>query len=500
MRLDKYDFKQFTGNFYQTDNQDWSIDYIGHKPRMHFSPKLQLHNCAFVDLSVQRRHQMNANQMSATFDLTQWLPQHPEVKVLVTETPIPSLATTVAQFIVPNTWQFYREIAGYIRQRYQKPVITVTGSVGKTTTRLMIAQLIRSMNHSVVTNYGNDNVRIVLPQLATSLLRIPDALVAELSIGALKVANFAWGSDRPISELYRANTAIITQIGGAHARSVKGKDPIMITAETKAHIFNKMSTDGQVILNYDMIPKAFKYLQHIAYQHVDHVYTFSRNNQHADAYVIAQKDARDHTAFKIRVLDETYHFRLTMAGDGPIMDLLAACLAIKVQGWQLPDLTTAFTNFKPLQRELAFHQMNTNNGKATLVEDTYNSTKYSVENALSVFKTRGHFYHGLKILVIETGDDITNKQAEMLNLSYREDILASGIDVVLGYRDPTIKPLIDSLASDVSFAKYYPEMDPLADYLRQAPADSLILIKGQHFKYGSDLRLLTPKLLAPITH
>lgn len=498
MRLDKNDFNQFTGKFYRADETDWSIDHLGHKPNMHFGKQQQFHHGAFVDLSADRRKQMKANLMSTDFHLADWLPEHPEIKVLITETPIESLPTTTIQFIVPNTWLFYREVADYIRQRYQNPVIAVTGSVGKTTTRLMISQLIRATNRSVITNYGNDNVRIVMPQLASNVLQVPDALVAELSIGTLKVAKFPWGLDASISKLFRADTAVITQIGGAHARSVKGKDPLLLTAETKANIFLNMPSDGKVILNYDMPPYILKYLQHLAYQHVEHVYTFSRNDRHADAYIVSQQNQRDYTEYQICVLDETYTFRLALAGEGPIMDLLSACLAVKLQGWQLPDLTTALTNFKPLQRELAFHQMTTKAGKATLVEDTYNSTKYSVENALSVFKTRGGFYHGLKILVIETGDDITAAQAERLNLSYREDIIASGVDVVLGYRDPTIKPLIESLIPDMTFAKYFPEMDALADYLRTAPADSLILIKGQHFKYGSDLRRLTPKLLAPM--
>lgn len=493
MRLDSNDFKHLTGNFYNEIDTDWSIDYFGHKPGMHFEHISTVENGAFIDLNNTHRARMHARLLPDNFDLKTWVQGQKGIRLVVLEAPIKDLPDEILQFIVPDTWEFYKEVAGYIRQRFVGSMITVTGSVGKTTTRLMVAQLIKASNHEVITNLGNENARHVLPHLLTSLLKVPDAMVAELSIGTLNTVD---ANNGPISTLFNADTAVITQIGGAHAgQRTNISDPQLDVARRKAHIFMNMNPNGQAILNYDMEPRIFKYLQQVASKKVAHVYTFSQKDQHADAYVMEQTEYRKYSEVKIRVLDEIKTVKMTIPGDGSVIDLLAACLAYKAQGLKLPDLTMAFSKFKPLNRELTFHNLKTPTGQVTLVDDTYNSTKYSVENVLSIFKKKGKFYKGLKVLVLETGDDITEKQAEQLNLSYQDKILESEIDIVIGYRDRTIKPLIDSLNGKISEAIYYPDMKSIEKYIENLPTDSLIIVKGQHWKYGSDLWKLTPKLL-----
>ncbi|WP_318766032.1 Mur ligase family protein [Lactiplantibacillus carotarum] len=503
MRLDRRDFKQLTGHLYGEPNPDWSVEYIGHKMGMHFEQRKNIKHAAFVYWDAERRSKIHASAFPAGFNLSAWLLKHHEIELVVTETPIAALKGQIAQFIVPDTWLFYLEVATYIRQRYQGRVIAVTGSVGKTTTRLMVDQLVRATGRTAVTNFGNDNVRQVLPQLLTSMLSVPDALVAELSIGTLHPAELDGHRNPPMSHYFQATTAIITQIGGAHQRSVRtGRDDLesslrqdLATAKTKGRIFERMRPDGHAILNYDMHPQVYKYLWKTAQRSVNDIYTFSLHDAHADAYLVDRQDFRDYSELKLKILDETVMIQMTIPGNGPVMDLLAACLAVKVQGWALPDLTAAFKTFKPLRNELVFHDLKTNQGGLTLVEDTYNSTRHSVLNVLSVFRERGRFYQGPKVLVIETGDDLLAQQAERLNLSYQQPILDSGVDVVFGYRDPTITPLITALTGKVDQATYFPKMADLATAIEALPKDALVIIKGQHFKYGSDLRKLTPLLL-----
>ncbi|RRK10052.1 hypothetical protein D1831_09545 [Lactiplantibacillus garii] len=503
MRLDRNDFLQLTGELVGEPTQDWAVDYFGHKTGMHFEQRPEVKHGGFIYWDNARRAKIKARALSAEFDVAKWVLTHSQIELVITEAPVPGLKGRVAQFVVPDTWRFYLEVAAYIRERYLGKVLTVTGSVGKTTTRLMLAQLMRASGHRVMTNLGNDNVRQVLPQLLTTLLTTPDAMVAELSIGALTTKTVDGFKNAPLSHNFEATTAIVTQIGGAHQRSViPGQDDLtsslkqdLATARVKGRIFEKMRPGGHAILNYDMHPQIYKLLQLTAQKHAQDLHTFSLHDPHADAYLVSRQNFRDYSELTLNILDETAVIRLALPGDGPVMDLLAACLAFRLQGWQLPNLTKAFQAFKPLHNELVFHNLSTTQGAVTLVEDTYNSTRHSVLNVLTVLKERGPFYHGPKVLVIETGDDITAEAAVQLNLSYVQPILDSGIDLVLGYRDPTIKPLIDALAERGQRAKYYPQMDALIDNIEALPEDAFVIVKGQHFKYGSDLRRLTPRLL-----
>ncbi|WP_318766033.1 Mur ligase family protein [Lactiplantibacillus carotarum] len=468
------------------------IDCFGHK-RSQFNYGSSKVNGAFVYLDSKRRAELHAGQYPDDFDLVAWLRDHMDrVKLLVTEQPIQGLPENFPQFIVPNAWAFYLEVATYTRRLYDGNVISVTGSVGKSTTRLMIVRILQQLKRRVVTNDGNENVRTVVVPLLTKTLRNPDDLVAELSINALNNRDPKGG---PVSRIYQSDAAVITQIGGAHLADIQNvKDPLMFLAERKARIFEGMKSSGRAIINYDMVPRVYKYVEQRARLKTDHIYTFSYSNQHADAFVRDCIDYREYSVVTIQVLDKTYDVKLTMPGVGVIMDLLAACLTVQSLGITLPDLTNIFVDFQALNSELKFYDLPTATGVSKLVDDTHGSTIHSVKNILSVFKARGKFYRGKKVLIMETGEDLGN-QVATYNLQLKGQILDSGIDVLYSYRDPAIKTLSDSLNTSME-THFFKSLDAIQAAIDRLPEDSLIMVKSSDGrKYGSDLWTLPEKML-----
>jgi len=202
-----------------------------------------------------------------------------------------------------------------------------------------------------------------------------------------------------------------------------------------------MSADGAAIINRDMEPRIYRYVRRRALEKVQRIYTFSFHDEQADAYVLSTENFRDYTELTLKILDETMQVNLSMPGTGVIMDLLASALAVKSLNRELPEsLAQSFADFQALNSELKFQRVTTPNGTVTVVDDTHGSTLHSVNNVISVFKERGAFYAGDKVLVMETGEDL-GEQASEYNMKFKDGIVASGIDTFIGYRDEYIRPL-----------------------------------------------------------
>ncbi len=142
--------------------------------------------------------------------------------------------------VVDNTGDAYRDIARGFRTTLSANLIGVTGSVGKTTTRRMICQMIESQvkAEQSAKNYNN---QIGLPRTILSTSLETQALVAELGMarkGELKI----------LSEISLPDIAIITQIGMSHAEYLGSMSDIL---EEKISITTGMKENGLLIVNGD---------------------------------------------------------------------------------------------------------------------------------------------------------------------------------------------------------------------------------------------------------
>lgn len=111
-----------------------------------------------------------------------------------------------------------------------------------------------------------------------------------------------------------------------------------------------------------------------------------------------------------------------------------------------------------------------------------------MNNLLTVFRERGQFYKGKRVLIMETGEDL-GKHAAELNLQFAKSILNNNIDSFIGYRDAAIKNLVSKLSSDNRLdTGFYTDLGDLKRYIEELPEDSLVMIKSSDGrKYGSDL-------------
>ena len=138
---------------------------------------------------------------------------------------------------VDDTLLAYQQLAGLWRQALAAPVVAVTGSAGKTTTRELIRAALASLG-PVVASSGNDNNDIGVP---LTLLKAGDgtaALVVEMGMRGL-------GEIERLSRCAQPDLAVITNIGTAHIGRLGSREAI---AQAKCEITAALRADGLVVI------------------------------------------------------------------------------------------------------------------------------------------------------------------------------------------------------------------------------------------------------------
>ena len=141
---------------------------------------------------------------------------------------------------VTDTEKALQDIGIYIRNRMNIPVIGVTGSVGKTTTREMIATALSGCVNVYQTS-GNYNSQVGVP---VTISRMPeDAAVAVIEMGMSEQ-----GEMHNLSRIAKPDICVITVIGVAHIENLKTQENIR---REKLAITDYMNKDGALFLNGD---------------------------------------------------------------------------------------------------------------------------------------------------------------------------------------------------------------------------------------------------------
>ena len=141
---------------------------------------------------------------------------------------------------VKDTLEAYQAIAHWWRNQFKIPVIAITGSVGKTTTKELIAAVL-SCYGNVLKTEANYNNEIGVPKTLLELGQIHDYAVVEMGMRAR-------GEIALLSQIASPDIAVITNVGTAHIGRLGSRAAI---AEAKCELLAEMPQDAIAILNHD---------------------------------------------------------------------------------------------------------------------------------------------------------------------------------------------------------------------------------------------------------
>lgn len=146
----------------------------------------------------------------------------------------------IPQIKVKNTLSAYQKIAYLWRQQFNIPIIGVTGSVGKTTTKELIAGVLNQYGkvHKTIANYNNE---IGVPKTLLELTKDHDFAVIEMAMRGK-------GEIALLTQIANPTIGIITNVGTAHIGRLGSREAI---AEAKCELLANMNKNGVAILNGD---------------------------------------------------------------------------------------------------------------------------------------------------------------------------------------------------------------------------------------------------------
>jgi len=285
---------------------------------------------------------------------------------------------SIPLFLVSDTVKALGEIAAFHRAKFSIPLIGVTGSCGKTTTKAMIASILSGVSCTLATS-GTKNNHIGLPLTLLQLTKEHKYAVIEMG------ANHA-GEISYLSQIAKPTIGIITNANPVH---IEGFGSIHRIASAKGEIFLTLNEDGIGIVNDDDTYAALW----MSYLGVRQKLRFGLKPT-ADVYADQIERYADQTyQFMLHVADsEPVPVKLNVLGEHNIPNALAAAAACHCLGIDAYSIAKGLTNMEPVYGRLV-----TRSGKAGahIIDDSYNANPVAVKAALDILAA----HQGEKIFV-----------------------------------------------------------------------------------------------------
>ncbi len=346
--------------------------------------------------------------------------------------------------LVNTTRQAFLDIAGLYRSKFNPVVIAVTGSVGKTTTREMIAAAVKSKYITLKTE-NNLNNEVGVPKTMLELDPSVEAMVLEFGMVNL-------GEIRELTVPAKPDIAVITCIGTCHIENLGSRENIK---KAKFEIIEGLKKGGTLLLNKDN-----DMLRDVCLPDYNVVY-YAVEDKSADITAENIVEHEDCTEFDIVSGGESYRAQIPCIGVHNVLNALAGFGAGVAAGVKPEHAAAALANF----RSTGMRQRVRKCREVTVIEDCYNANPDSVKAAMLTLGSRKVPDGAKKIAVL--GDMLElGAVAESAHLAAGEEAAAAA-DVLFCYGE--LGALIAKGAKDAGMknVKHFNSKDELAQELRR---------------------------------
>lgn len=353
--------------------------------------------------------------------------------------------------LVENVLMTLQKLASHHRSQFDIPVIGITGTNGKTTTKELITAVL-SRKYNVVSTKGNFNNHIGVP---LTLLRINERTeIAVVEMGASHPGEIA-----ELTALTKPTCGLITNVGKAH---ILGFGSFEGVKKTKGELYRYLrQSGGPAFFNADN----------------PHLVEMTRANK---GLVLRPYGVKKQGATILSSSLEEPFLRIQMPDAGPLIkthliggynaDNVMAAICVGTHfGVCLPEIRRAIEGYTPSNDRSQMVRTERN----TLIVDTYNANPTSMEASLSNFRNTG-FDNKTLILgdMLELGDESAPEHFRILSIaaSTAEEIFLVGKEFTAA-----------ALRLNCSKTKCFATSAELAEALKASPVEGrTILIKGSH--------------------
>lgn len=310
--------------------------------------------------------------------------------------------------IVDNVVESLQKIASFKRNLYDIPVIGITGSVGKTSTKDIISSVLET-KYKVLKTEGNYNNNIGLPLMILKL-KDHDILVLEMGMNAL-------GEISLLTKIAKPTTAVITNIGSSHIGELGSRENIL---KAKLEILEGLDKNGSLIFNNDNdLLNSWNSNNNDNHKHVTYGIT-NTSNLNAEEIHIKENGS----TFKVNINSQDYEVNVPVAGEHFIYNSLAAILVGLEYGIEIEDIIKGIENFQLTGSRMEILK---NKSNVTIINDCYNASYESIKAALEYLnKTKSNRKIAVLGDVLELGE-----YAEEIHKNIGECVVSNRIDILI---------------------------------------------------------------------
>jgi len=379
---------------------------------------------------------------------------------IVTSTPAVSVDLPVVLVGDPN--KAHEALARHARSQFQGTTVAITGSVGKTSTKDMIAHVLRHCG-TVQSTYQNENVAQFLKDLLAELRPRTDAAVFEVSMTKP-------GDILAKANLVKPDIAVVTSIGTSHIGNHED-GAVEWILEEKASIFESLGPQGIAVIP-DEDP-FFPELKAKAEARTARIVSCGTDDQ-SDIRLLSYQMHPGESHVEISVAGEIVTYVIGQPGYHHIRNSLLCAGVLHASGRDLAAMRS-LSRFSPTGRRMERHALTMADGGALeLLDDSYNASPASIRMMLRYFSTRSAVKR--KILVLGDIRELGSR-ADELHRSLIEDVRSSAADLFIAV-GPNMKTVFDQAGLP---GTSFDHADEAASHLVEiAQADDLVSVKASH--------------------
>lgn len=370
--------------------------------------------------------------------------------------------------LVEDTLQALKDIAEAYRKKAAIPIIGITGSVGKTSTKEFIAGVLGE-KFNVLKTEGNFNNEIGVP---LTLLRIRPC--HEVAVVEMGISDF--GEMHRLSKMVRPNICVITNIGQCHLENLKSRDGIL---QAKSEIFDFMAEDGEICLNgEDDMLCTLKEVR----GHKPHFFGFGGNSEQevwaeiVESHGLWGSDAVLH--WKCGEGAERESVQVPLPGKHMVLNTAAAACVAKQLGLCKEEIASGIGKIAPVSGRNNLIRLE----RYTLIDDCYNANPASMKAAIDLLKMADTERVAILGDMFELGEN-----SDALHAGVGEYAVAAGIGRIICVGENAVHMYEAAIrtATGNTHIVHFPDRDSLLKCLKEEreeyiPDGSTVLIKASH--------------------
>lgn len=308
---------------------------------------------------------------------------------------------------VEDTVKAIQEIAKYKRDLYDIPIVAVTGSVGKTSTKDIIASVV-GQKYNVLKTEGNYNNHLGLP---LTLLRLKDHTAAVVEMGMNHFNEIS-----VLTKIARPTVAVITNIGTSHIGNLGSRENIL---KAKLEILEGLQENGSIIINND------NDLLNNWSQTVDNYNIFTYGIENKSLYNAEDiKENNKYSEYKINIEEKEHKVKVPVIGRHFVYNSLCAIAVAQALNIEVEKAIKGIEKFKLTAKRMDFKKLK---NKVTVLADYYNASFDSMKSALEVIRD---YKANRKIAVL--GDMLElGEFSEKLHKDVGNEVYKNKIDILI---------------------------------------------------------------------